>query len=90
MQRVSGWYARTARRWLFGIAILVTVATNASTLSIAERIWQDDTLRAFLADQAVRLSEETKPEALTSQLADMGRLPLGWTGNEAWDIGWIA
>ena len=52
MTRVSGWYNRRAKLFIFFTAAAVTVATNASSLHIVEELWRNDALRTQIAVQA--------------------------------------
>lgn len=52
MKRVSGWYKRKAKLWIVGIATVITVGGNASTIHIAEKLWIDDALRTVVAEAA--------------------------------------
>lgn len=47
MERASGWYRRRAQVWNLVLASLVTVATNADTLHLLQRFWNEPTLRAM-------------------------------------------
>ena len=44
MDRVSGWYKRKNQLWTILIAVGLTVAANADTLSIARRLWTNPAL----------------------------------------------
>ena len=45
MSRVAGWYKRKANLMVFGIAMTVTLAANASSIHVAEELWRNDALR---------------------------------------------
>lgn len=46
MDRASGWYRRRAQLWNLVLAALITVATNADTLHLLHRFWNEPALRA--------------------------------------------
>lgn len=47
MERASGWYRRRAQVWNLVLASLVTIATNADTLHLLQRFWDEPSLRAM-------------------------------------------
>jgi len=57
MDRVSGWYKRNTQYWLFGIGVVLAVAMNVNTLSIAEYLSQNETARNALVERARTISE---------------------------------
>jgi len=78
MDRVSSWYRRRSQNVIMLLAFGVTLAVNANTLTIVERLSIDDSLRAALVAQAGDASAQggagTEPYA---QIGKLG-LPLGW------------
>jgi hypothetical protein len=87
MARVSGWYKRRAQLIILVLAVLLTVALNANTLTIVERLWRDPTLRATLVSQAgsAQLPDtDTAAKAKLKAAADAvdsvskAGVPLGW------------
>jgi hypothetical protein len=65
MQRVSGWYKRRAQWWSLGLAAALTLAFNADTLRIAQKLWTDPVLRASVVQAAAERSRMERPaEAL--------------------------
>ena len=81
MTRVSGWYKRQAKLWIFGIAGVVTVASNASTIHIAEELWRNDALRTQLAVQAQAAGQGGDVARLeANQLKRLEEFPIGWNG----------
>jgi len=72
MARASGWYKRNAQFWSFVLAIGVTVAANADSLYVAQRLWGDSQLRSVVAANAQAVQGG---EAL--RLENSG-LPIGW------------
>jgi hypothetical protein len=77
MARASGWYKRNAQFWSLVIAAGVTVASNASTIHVAERLWQDASLRASVVASAQAFHDKPAGEPASSQLS---QLPVGWQG----------
>lgn len=94
MDRVSGWYRRQAKVLIFVIAAALTIATNASSIHIAEELWRNDALRTQIAAQAEAAAQEDHPSPL---LADDYKtfepLPIGWDDiGDDWFkrvIGWL-
>ena len=52
MDRVSGWYKRNAQRNILLIALAVTLILNASTVRMAQTMWETPALRAALVESA--------------------------------------
>jgi len=87
MERVSGWYKRRAQAIILVVGGAVIVFTNADTVTIANTLWQDPTVR----EQAVALAQRAvdQPRTSTSQRDeasklgnDLGNLNLlGWRGS---------
>lgn len=79
MSRVAGWYKRQAKLIIFAIAATVTLATNASSIHMAEELWRNDALRASIAAQAQTVG--TNQDLLTLQAGNIKLLesfPIGW------------
>lgn len=68
MDRVSGWYIRRTRWFLFLFAVVFTSVLNVDTISIARRLGKDDTLRASLVEAA----KEYSARAAASQAVASG------------------
>lgn len=96
MARVSGWYKRKAQVILMCLAVVVTLALNANTLTVGERLWKDPNVRAAVVEQAVatvgKPEQETDEKSATEQLQEAARnvedatklgIPLGWTLDDA-------
>ena len=91
MARVSGWYKRKTQIILVVIAAVVTLGLNANTLTIGERLWNDDALRASVVAQAVKETEgserakvqdaKARLEAAAKDVDGLQTLsvPIGWT-----------
>ena len=87
MARVSGWYKRRAQLIIFVLAVLLTGALNANTLTIGERLWRDPTLRATLVQQAGSASLPSDTGEAKQKLRDAvddvesvtkAGVPIGW------------
>lgn len=61
MGRVSGWYKRRAQWWSLGLAFALTLAFNADTLRIAQKLWTDPVLRASVVQAAAERSRMEPP-----------------------------
>jgi hypothetical protein len=86
MARVSGWYKRRTQITICVLSLLVAVGLNVNTVSIADRLIHDDSVRAAVVQQAVKSPPE--PGASLDTTADeitkvqkLG-LPLGWSKAE--------
>jgi hypothetical protein len=89
MARVSGWYTRQIKVWIFCIAAVVTVALNASTIHIADALWKNDALRADIAAQAVAASGQGSVVKLEDDnLKNLKIFPLGWRSDEMDNTAW--
>ena len=59
MERVTGWYKRRVQLFLLGIGVVLAVALNADSFSIANRLTHSPEVRAFVVAAAERLAKET-------------------------------
>jgi hypothetical protein len=98
MQRVSAWYKRRARIWLFGFGVIVAGVAHADIIDVSERLWRDDAVRTAVARQADRVAQAQSAEALRGDVrAEIERtgdtlaavkqfeLPVGWNeSNGEW------
>jgi len=65
MDRVSGWYKRNAQRNAMILAILITLILNASTLRMAQILWETPAVRTAVVEAAkIRAQQERPPELL--------------------------
>jgi len=62
MDRVSGWYKRTAQVRIFVLAALVTVALNADSLKMLHEMWNNPTLSAVLVEDAKDRLQKGRPD----------------------------
>jgi hypothetical protein len=61
MERVSGWYKRTAQKLIFGAAFVICLAMNADTFQISRELWSDEALRNAVVAQATKHVHEGNP-----------------------------
>jgi hypothetical protein len=64
MDRVSGWYKRKTQFRITALAVLVTLALNADTITIIEKLWTDPTVRAAIVEQARVRAQKEPPQDL--------------------------
>jgi hypothetical protein len=65
MDRASGWYKRRTQETTVVIAVVLTVAINADTISIVRTLWKNPTQRAVLVEQAQKRSGEEAEETVS-------------------------
>jgi hypothetical protein len=58
MERVSGWYKRQSQLITAGIAVIVVIGLNVSTVRVVDRLWNDDAVRSSVASAAVAAVEK--------------------------------
>ena len=61
MDRVSGWYKRKTQIWTVLLALAITLLSNADTLQIARRLWQDPVLRSAVVEEAKNRAQKPRP-----------------------------
>jgi hypothetical protein len=88
MARVSGWYKRKTQIILAVLAVIVTVALNANSLTIGERLWKDPAVRASVVAQANKATQRTHGKTPQARLQNAAEnvdevqklgVPMGWT-----------
>jgi hypothetical protein len=83
MDRISGWYKRSTQWIIFGTGIVVAVAVNVNTITIADYLYRDNAARATMVARAQNGS--TDPSFLNRNYTDVDKelnsigLPIGWT-----------
>ena len=90
MTRVSGWYKRRVELFIFVIAAVLTVATNANSIHMAEELWRNDALRTQIATQAQIATKEG--DVLTidvCKLKSLESFPIGWGGPTGGLLEWL-
>ena len=97
MARVSGWYKRQTQWILALLALIVTLALNANSLTIGQQLYKDPSVRAAVVGQATssNVTGQTSGSTPTERLNDAANnvdavqalgVPLGWpakTGDPA-------
>lgn len=86
MDRVSGWYKRSTQTVILLIAVLVVVGLNVNTITIADHLYRDQSLREAVVGAAAGIPKDLSYADASSKFEAM-RLPVGW-GNGA--AGWGA
>jgi hypothetical protein len=92
MERVSGWYKRKAQVIILCVAVVISVALNADTLTVASSLWNDAALRESVVAAAQRTTEQPLSQdigAIRQQIAEL-QLPLGWQSFPATPFEWLA
>jgi hypothetical protein len=85
MARVSGWYKRKTQIMILVIGALLVPAINANAISMAQRMWKDDSVRSAVVAQAQAGAAATPERELASAADDVDKvgkvgIPMGWTG----------
>lgn len=76
MERVSGWYKRQTQTIVFCVALVLAVSLNADSLTMADRLMKDDSLRATIVAKAVaETAAPTGPTGGTSPSGQVGGRP---------------
>jgi len=90
MARVSGWYKRKTQVLLLVIGSVLVLALNANTLTIANRLWSDQTIRAAVVQQANQAASQpdgddprVRLENAADDVASVAKIgvPMGWSGD---------
>lgn len=82
MDRVSGWYKRSSQWIILWIALLVTLVLNVNTISIANYLIGNDSMRKAIVERAAVISKDTtytnKNFSEANKQLDSLKLPIGW------------
>ena len=90
MSRVAGWYKRQAKLIIFVIAATVTLATNASSIHMAEELWRNDALRTQIAAQAQVASQAGEVSGLNADnVTSLEAFPIGWNSFPTGTLDWL-
>ena len=90
MSRVAGWYKRQAKVMIFVIAGSVTLATNASSIHMAEEFWRNDALRTQIAAQAQVAAQTGEASGLEAgNLKRLESFPIGWSAFPNGILDWL-
>lgn len=81
MERVSGWYAREVRMFLFILGFLIAVSFNVDTIFLTKKLISDSDLRSRIVVSAQAVRNSKLEEELPALIKDVGvlELPIGWT-----------
>jgi ABC-type multidrug transport system fused ATPase/permease subunit len=86
MDRLSGWFTRTARWISLVIGLVVAIGLNVDTFVVANAFWREPSLRANVANYAAENYKKYSPkqdtvkvsvDSLKAELASL-ELPIGW------------
>jgi hypothetical protein len=88
MDRVSGWYKRTAQTIIFAVGLVLCVALNADSLLIVRELWSDEALRRVVIAQAEKKVQSANPADAGTANASLAQVageirqantpPIGW------------
>ncbi len=86
MDRLSGWFTRTARWMSLIIGLVVAIGLNVDTFEVVNAFWREPALRANVANYAAENYKSYSPsqdsvklsvDSLRAELASL-ELPIGW------------
>ena len=83
MDRVSGWYGRTVKVFLFAIATVVVVMLNADAIEIGKKLWADQALRTAVAASAAQIAGSEKAPTYDYVKGKLEEYPIGWKCEES-------
>jgi len=91
MDRVSGWYKRKTQIWTLIIAAVITIGTNADTISAARQLWVEPTVRSQIVETAKNSATTPDAGAILGRVvgwrsSDFSAAPLTWLQRI---LGWI-
>jgi hypothetical protein len=92
MERVYGWYKRKTQIIILAVALVISIALNADTLTVANSLWNDTALRESLVAVAQRATEQSLSKdigEIKQQLAQL-QFPLGWQSFPSTLPEWLA
>jgi hypothetical protein len=82
MDRVSGWYKRSTSWVIFWIALVVAVALNVNTITVADYLYRNDDARQALVARAQSAVTDTgylhRSYTEAKAALDSAGLPVGW------------
>jgi hypothetical protein len=64
MDRVTGWYKRKTQVWTVAVALVITLLSNADTVQIARKLWQDPVLRSAVVEEAKVRAQKPRPSVV--------------------------
>ncbi len=86
MDRLSGWFTRSARWISFVIGLIIAIGLNVDTFVVANALWREPALRANVAEYASENYKRYPPgqelgrvyiDSLRTNLSSL-ELPMGW------------
>ena len=84
MDRVSGWYKRSTQWVIFWIGLTVAVGLNINTITIADYLYRNDSVRASIVARAQTAVADSALMTQSYQAVKTGldslALPIGWSG----------
>lgn len=91
MVQATNIYKQNAAKIAFVIGLILAVLFNVDTINIAQKLWQDSTIREVLVAQAQNQSDvNLSPSEIMAQVKELN-FPIGWTTSPAQNptCGWI-
>ena len=91
MVKATNVYKENAKKIAFVIGLILAIAFNVDTINIAQKLWQDPTIREVLVAQAQNQSTaDISPSEVMAQAKELN-FPIGWTTAPAKNstCGWI-
>jgi hypothetical protein len=83
MERVAGWYKRSTQWVIFWIALVIVVAGNFNTITIAAYLYRNDAARSAIVERAqlAVADPEFLDRSYTQTKQDLAalELPIGWS-----------
>jgi hypothetical protein len=64
MDRLSGAYKRRTTAWVWGIALAITLITNADTVRITRVLWSNQAVRTAVVNAAQSRAQQAPPEPM--------------------------
>jgi hypothetical protein len=64
MDRLSGAYKRRTTLWIWGLAIAVTLLTNANTIRVTQILWSNQAVRSAVVNAAQARAQQGEPMPL--------------------------
>jgi hypothetical protein len=79
MVQATNVYKQNAAKMAFVIGLILAIIFNVDTINIAQKLWQDPTIREVLVAQAQNQSStDLSPSEVMAQAKDLN-FPIGWT-----------
>lgn len=87
MERVGGWYKRTAQKIIFAAGVVLCVALNADSIMIVKELWNDEALRQAVVAAATKKAQSGLPaeasgtaalQQVAGEIREANVPPIGW------------